>query len=162
MQLISSKLAPNSSNPWPPEYPGTNSFTGKIFSECLLWAGCCGRPWGSTCSDEKTRESSHSWNVWVKKRQCKCVQCQLRKQSLSFSIWKWGHDPNNLPLVRQISIKLTTFSCFRSWRILISRNAVMGNWVGEKTGESQKWVSTLQTQELAMGSTRRVKGSGTE
>jgi len=32
-----------------------------------------------------------------------------------------------LPFVRQISIKLTTFSCFRSCRILISRSAVMGN-----------------------------------
>lgn len=86
MQLISPKLAPNPSNPWPPGYPGTNSFIGKIFSECLLWAGCCGRPWGSTCSDESTRESSHSCNVWVKKTQCKCVQFQLCKQSLSFSI----------------------------------------------------------------------------
>lgn len=37
-----------------------------------------------------------------------------------------------LPLVRQISIKLTTFSCLRSWRILISRKAVIGNYVGEK------------------------------
>lgn len=34
----------------------------------------------------------------------------------------------------------------------------MGNWVGEKTGGSQKWVSTLQTQELTMGSTPRVIG----
>lgn len=31
------------------------------------------------------------------------------------------------PLVRQISIRFTTFSCFKSWRILISLSAVMGN-----------------------------------
>ena len=35
-----------------------------------------------------------------------------------------GHS---LPLVLQISNKLTTFSCFKSCRILISRKAVMGN-----------------------------------
>lgn len=96
----------------------------------------------------------------------KWVRFQLRQQNLrreaSFSPPEnGGQDPNSLPLVRQISIRLTTFSCFRSWRILISRKAVMGNWVRERQG-GQERESTLLTQELAMGSTVRVEGWETE
>lgn len=40
--------------------------------------------------------------------------------------------PCQLPLVLQISMRFTTFSCLSSWRILISRKAVMGNWKGER------------------------------
>lgn len=35
--------------------------------------------------------------------------------------------PRQLPLVLQISMRFTTFSCLSSWRILISRRAVIGN-----------------------------------
>lgn len=49
-----------------------------------------------------------------------------------------------VPLVLQISKRFTTFSCFRSCRILISLKAVRGNWKNEKrkkTSDLRKVVS---------------------
>lgn len=45
--------------------------------------------------------------------------------------------PCKVPLVLQISMRFTTFSCLSSWRILISRKAVMGNWKRER--ENVDW-----------------------
>ena len=41
-----------------------------------------------------------------------------------------------LPFDRHISNRLTTFSCLSSWRIRISRKAVIGNW----NQNTNKWV----------------------
>lgn len=46
--------------------------------------------------------------------------------------WRTDMDVWHQPLVLQISIRLTTFSCLSSCKILISLRAVIGNWNKER------------------------------